>query len=75
MNVNHNMIDMHYVSIPFRGNRAEFSMEVTLWHVRGLFELYPTKMAAEVAARTNFPKDEMAVNYGRLSYVRFVQED
>lgn len=75
MNVQHNMIDMSYVTIGFTGTRSEFDMQVELWAVRGIPRmLFPTKMAAEVAARRTFPNDEMAANYGRLSFVKFIQE-
>lgn len=78
MNVNHNMIDMHYVTIDFMGKRDDASMTVRLWTVRGNPWLYPTKMAAEVQARNQFPNDSMEMNYGRIGHIKFMklkQED
>jgi hypothetical protein len=70
------MINLSEVEIRFRGTTSTFTAEVELWRVRGISErFYPTKMAAEMAARRYFPKDDMETNYGRLSYVRFHQED
>lgn len=64
-----NMVDLGVTQI------HECDGVVELWRVRGIDNtFYPTKMVAEIAARATFPKDEMAANYGRISYVRFHNE-
>lgn len=42
---------------------------VTLWEVRGIPNLaYPTKIAAEVAARACFPNEDADVRYRRIYF-------
>lgn len=73
--VPHQMIDNRLAEVPVQGKQSDFSMTVTLWRVTGIDGiLFPTKMLAEIAARTTFPKDEMGTNYARLSYINFKQE-
>jgi len=44
--------------------------EVILWRLRGVPKtFYPTKMAAEVAARAHFPHDNATVRYSRVSFI------
>jgi hypothetical protein len=44
--------------------------QVTLWKIRGVPKtFYPTKIAAEVAARAHFPHDDGIVRYSRISFV------
>jgi hypothetical protein len=44
--------------------------QVTLWKIRGVPKtFYPTKIAAEVAARAHFPHDNPTVRYSRISFV------
>ena len=45
---------------------------VTLWYVRGMLPLYPTKLVAEVAARASFPHEDEDVRYGRISYREYI---
>lgn len=74
--VPHQMVDIMLAEVPVQGRQSDFSMTVTLWRVTGIDGiLFPTKMLAEIAARTTFPKDEMGTNYGRISYVRFHNEE
>jgi hypothetical protein len=43
---------------------------ITLWKIRGVPRtLYPTKMAAEVAARAHFPHDASIVRYSRITFI------
>lgn len=52
------------------------SVSVTLWRVVGIAgKLYPTKMAAEVAARLQFPDEGPDERYARVFYRRFILED
>jgi hypothetical protein len=49
---------------------------VELWGVRGIEQsLWPTKIAAEIAARALFPGDHPDGRYSRIYFVRFVRED
>lgn len=74
--VPHQMVDIMLAEVPVQGRQSDFSMTVMLWRVTGIDGiLFPTKMLAEIAARTTFPKDEMGANYARLSYINFKQED
>lgn len=47
---------------------------VTLWRVSGLRNSYwPTKIAAEAAARTHFPHEDCDQRYGRIYFTHFVR--
>lgn len=49
---------------------------VELWRVRGIpLRWYPSKTAAEVAARVHFPDEDPDTRYGRLSFKWFIAED
>lgn len=48
---------------------------IEMWQVQGLKGWYPSKLAAEVAARDAFPDEDCSTRYARLSFKRFVQED
>jgi hypothetical protein len=49
---------------------------VQLWYVCGdnSLSIYPTKMAAEIAARAAFPDEDELTRYARIFFKRFVQE-
>jgi len=48
---------------------------VQLWHFTGAVGVYyPTKMAAEIAARQMFPDETEDKRYARISYSNFVKE-
>lgn len=50
-----------------------YPREVTLWQVTGITEmLFPTKIAAEMAARLHFPNEDYEKNYARIFYLEFV---
>jgi hypothetical protein len=57
--------------IGLRGNG-----NVSLWAVIGVAGVfYPTKMAAEIAARSMFPDEDSDKRYSRIWYKNFVKED
>ena len=50
--------------------------EIQLWYLRGIpGKLFPTKIAAEVAARERFPDEGPDARYARLGYVVFFKEE
>jgi len=56
--------------IKINDNRPTFDDAITLWKIRGVPRtLYPTKMAAEVAARAHFPHDNPTVRYSRITFI------
>jgi hypothetical protein len=49
-----------------------------LWYFAGrggALVFYPTKMAAEIAARVSFPDESEDTRYSRIFYKTFIQED
>lgn len=48
--------------------------EAALWHVRGIPQLYPTKIIAEAAARAAFPSEDPYVRYARIRSLRYYKE-
>ena len=44
---------------------------VVLWSVTGLFYWWPTKIAAEMAARERFPDEDPHSRYARIFYSTF----
>jgi hypothetical protein len=56
--------------IKMRDDGIYGNAEATLWKIRGVPKtFYPTKIAAEVAARAHFPHDNPTVRYSRISFV------
>lgn len=52
------------------------SDSVDLWRVRGLRGvLYPTKIAAEAAARYHYPHESVVDRYSRIFYVTYIREE
>jgi hypothetical protein len=48
---------------------------VTLWRVLGMPGVrYPSKLAAEMAARVRFPNESPDARYARVAYVRYYPE-
>lgn len=53
-----------------------FTWHVELWGVRGIEQkLWPTKIAAEMAARARFLDEDPDTRYSRIYFIRFVEED
>lgn len=47
-----------------------------LWFVKGIDGwAYPTKIAAEVAARARYPHEPAALTYNRIYFKRFMEEN
>lgn len=51
--------------------RAPDLSEIEMWRVTGVEGLYPTKIAAEKAARVYFPNEPINLRYARIYFVRY----
>lgn len=62
----------HIASLSLNEVRIPDKDEVDLWFVAGLpGSLYPTKIAAEVAARQAFPEESPEMRYSRIRSMKF----
>lgn len=69
MSIQSHVVQLHDSSI-------HAAARVELWRVLGIEgRLYPTKVAAEVAARVVFPDEAPWSRNGRISYVAYVREE
>ncbi len=48
---------------------------IELWRVTGLDGLWPTKIAAEKAARAWFPNEPAHIRYSRVFFVRYLRTE
>lgn len=62
------------ITIPAYGERIGPEC-VVLWYLTGVpHRYYPTKIAAEAAAREHFPHEDIDQRYGRIFYREFFRE-